>query len=50
MKHITKRDLVYSTLRLHPEISNAQLAAAAGTTKNTAATFRADFKRENAYA
>lgn len=50
MKHLTKRELVYSILRLHPEITNAQLAAAAGVTKNTAATYRADFKRENAYA
>ncbi|WP_422002351.1 hypothetical protein [Roseovarius mucosus] len=50
MKHMTKRELVYSILRLHPEITNAQLAAAAGVTKNTAATYRADFKRENANA
>lgn len=50
LKHITKRELVYSILRLHPEITNAQLAAAAGVTIGTAASYRCDFKRENAVA
>jgi len=50
MKHLTKRELAYGILRQYPEITNAQLATAVGITKNTAATYRADFKRENAYA
>lgn len=47
MKHMTKRELVYSILRLHPEITNAQLAAATGSTIGTAASYRCYFKREN---
>lgn len=42
-----KRRIVYAILKLHPEITNAQLAAAAGTTIGTAASYRCYFKREN---
>ncbi len=48
--NLTKRDIIYGILLVHPEITNAQLAAAAGTTKNSAATYRANFKRDNANA
>lgn len=47
---MTKRDIIYGILRLHPEITNAQLAAAAGATIGTAASYRCDFYRENAKA
>ena len=46
MKHRSKLELAYSILRLHPEITNAQLAAASGTTLGTAACYRCYFYRE----
>ena len=47
---MTKRDIIYGILRLHPKITNAQLAAAAGATIGTAACYRCYFYRENGNA